>query len=226
MSSLSLLITFGVFITFSTIVLSDSFESSLEYEHWKEYFECRSKIRAQRDVFEECTSSHFTALELNETRRMYNKINCVECMHSCRKQENIMECFRESALSLQLLSNRSAHMIPFVEKFAETALTTICDNDGKMITVYDDEDNKNCIQKGEQECRVRLGMVNDLESVAYCDTADPEIEAFTKDNICQKMLDFLECAEKSVKSCSIDVQDSVSILMTKLRNMEPCSQYL
>ncbi|XP_071441442.1 uncharacterized protein [Hetaerina americana] len=226
MSSLSLLITFGVFITCSTLVLSDSFESSPDYEIWKEYFECQRKSRVQRLAFKECISNNFEALELNETQRLYNKINCVECMHFCRKQDNITECFRESALTLQLLSNKSAHMVPFVEKLFETTVTTICDNDGKMITVYDDEDNKNCIKKSGRECKDRLGMVNELESVAYCDTADPEIEAYTKDNICQKMLDFLECAEKSVKSCSIDVQDSVSILMTKLRNMEPCSQYL
>ncbi|XP_071441057.1 uncharacterized protein [Hetaerina americana] len=225
MSSLSLLTIFGVFITCSTLVLSDSFESSPEYEQYKEYFECRRKSRVQRDSFKECASNHFTALELNETRRLYDNIKCVECMHACRKQENIMGCFRETALHLQLLSNKSVHMVPFVEKFSETALTTICDNDGKMITVYDDEDNKNCIKQSWQDCKARLGRVDDLETVAFCDTVDEEIEPYTKDFICQKILDFLECAERGVKSCSTDVQDSVTILMTKLRTMEPCSQY-
>ncbi|XP_071441058.1 uncharacterized protein [Hetaerina americana] len=191
----------------------------------KVYFECRRKIRVQRDLFKDCNYNHFAALELNETRRLYDNIKCVECMHVCRKQDNITECIRESALALQLLSNRSAHMVPFAEKLFETAISTICDNDGKMITVYDDEDNKNCIKKSWQECKARLERVDDLESVAFCDIEDEEIEHYTKDFICQKILDFLECAERGVKSCSTDVQNSVTILMTKLRTMEPCSQY-
>ncbi|XP_046384001.1 uncharacterized protein LOC124154364 isoform X2 [Ischnura elegans] len=221
------LIFIGTILVIPTLILATTTEApnSLEAE-FHEFFECRSRSNKRRDLLHECISKEFTVEKINATMALHNETKYMLSKHTCRKQDEIVQCIRESVDELKTFSNKSVTMVPFVGGLVEESIRALCDNDAELLSVFMNEDQSTCFSNVSKLCRSRLGGADDFSEVAICDYPLPEEDIFDQKFICQRFLDFMECSEAKFDKCSEEMKVAATRIISKWKYETSCSKYL
>ncbi|XP_046384018.1 uncharacterized protein LOC124154378 isoform X2 [Ischnura elegans] len=218
------LMILGSFVGLFTLILSNP--NAPPFEDTEEFWECRGKSLAQRSKFDECLNEDFSEEEVNATVAMYPDSNCIVCKHLCRKQDVVQRCIRETSDVLRTFSNKSEEMIPFVKNMVEESLLALCDNDGRLINVFLNDDNADCLNSSWRACEHLLEGAGNFNRIAVCDFTEPESDPYSKEFICQKYLDLLECGKVESGKCSEEMKNSLTGVISKWREGAFCGKYL
>ncbi|XP_046384030.1 uncharacterized protein LOC124154386 [Ischnura elegans] len=225
MAHSSHLIFIGTILVIPTLILATTTEEPDSMEAaFNEFFECRGRSDKRKELMLECTSKQYTEEKINETMALYNETKYVKSKHICRKQDEIFQCLREAVDDFKSFSNKSVTMVPFVGGLVEESIRALCDNDAELLSVLMNEDQSTCSSNVSSECQSRLGGANDFSGVAICDY--PEEDIFDQKFICQKYLDFMECAEAKFDKCSEEMKKAVTRIISKWKQETSCSNYL
>ncbi|XP_046383991.1 uncharacterized protein LOC124154354 isoform X4 [Ischnura elegans] len=223
MTKTSLLTILGACTMFAAVVISNPVP---ELEVSEEFLECKRATNEKGEAIYECILQDYTEDQMNETLSMFPDTNCPKCRHLCRKQAVLTHCLRNGAESLRTVSNKSLEMVPFIAEMMEAALVTLCENDGDMANVLEDEEDSECFRKVWSKCsRPRLSFMENLERVAFCDAGDEETDPFTKGYVCQKVVEFFECSEAEAETCSPTMKTNVSKMKSQISSLDSCAKY-
>ncbi|XP_046383992.1 uncharacterized protein LOC124154355 [Ischnura elegans] len=222
MTKLSLLAILGACITFAAIVISDPIpEPTMSPQSIK----CRTEADVRGEAVYECIRREYTEEQRNETLSMFPDTKCLPCKHLCRKQDLLTQCMRNGAESLRNISNKSTEMVPLIAEMLETALITLCENDGDMMNVQEDEEDKECFRRMWKKCKTSVSFMDDLDTVALCDSEEEETDPFTKEYVCQNVAEFFQCSEGEGESCSPKVKTRVSRMKSRISGLDSCAKY-
>ncbi|XP_071441038.1 uncharacterized protein [Hetaerina americana] len=222
MTSLNIFIILGAYITYSTCVLATPVETQSSEENFET---CRQKIYVHLDAAQSCISNLFSPEEMNETRRIHVGTKCPECHLFLRKENDIVDCIKDAADHLKIFSNKSREMVPFIAQFAEEALSAYSENENELMTVFGDMDNRECYRSGRVACRSHLEFLDHLDRTVMCESLHSGNDTLNQKTFCQHFDDFLGCADKGSTTCSVDIRNHSSNLISKLRNSKSCSKY-
>ncbi|XP_046383989.1 uncharacterized protein LOC124154354 isoform X2 [Ischnura elegans] len=219
MTKLSLLAILGTCITFAAIVISDPIPVPTMSP---QLLKCKMEIDVRAKAATECYRRENTEEQRNETLRMFPDTKCLSCKHMCRKQDLLTQCMRNDAESLRNISNKSIDMVPLIAEMLETTLITLCENDGDMMNVQ--EEDKECFRGMWKKCKTKLSFMDDLNILALCDSEEEENDPFTKDNVCQNVAEFFQCSEGEGESCSPKVKTHVSRMKSQMSSLDSCDK--
>ncbi|XP_046384024.1 uncharacterized protein LOC124154382 [Ischnura elegans] len=223
MASMRHLVIFGAAIALAALALSH--QPLLTFVPLEGFFECQRRTLVQRWLMKDCLGKHFSEKAVNATIELYKDSRCPFCKHVCSKQDEIRRCLREAWDVLPLPSNRSLEMVPFVRSLVEESLNTLCENDAASLSVFFDEENRECLTSAWRTCRHHVERYMDLDLIAFCDITDKtELDPFSNQIICQKYKNFFECGEEETRRCSGELKTSVTQIMTIWRNQPFCSK--
>ncbi|XP_046384028.1 uncharacterized protein LOC124154385 isoform X1 [Ischnura elegans] len=161
---------------------------------------------------------------MNKTRSIYGSPRCLLCKHTCRLQHEISNCVMTGLIAMQNVSTKSQHMVPLLKSMLEITMTSLCENDGQIMDV-DDEEDAQCSLRAWTECKSKFDFLDNLDRVAFCDSADPSTDPYPDGYVCKEVVDFFDCADRETESCSEKVRSSLAHLKSKTSSWESCTKY-
>ncbi|XP_046384056.1 uncharacterized protein LOC124154399 [Ischnura elegans] len=221
MASINHLLIFGALLTFSYLVVAPLPPG---YEISESFGECQKVSDDLSEPMVECLKQQFTPEQVNETRELYSGSACLPCRHICRKQEEIKGCLRLGVDILKDVSNKSKTMVPFSAQLVETTLKAMCENEEEIFPVITEEES-NCFRNGRNACASKAMFIRYMDAVVYCDSGNPETDPLTKEYVCKEMDGYLDCLKENIIPCAGSLENTFTVLKTKLATSEPCSPY-
>ncbi|XP_046384029.1 uncharacterized protein LOC124154385 isoform X2 [Ischnura elegans] len=141
-----------------------------------------------------------------------------------RLQHEISNCVMTGLIAMQNVSTKSQHMVPLLKSMLEITMTSLCENDGQIMDV-DDEEDAQCSLRAWTECKSKFDFLDNLDRVAFCDSADPSTDPYPDGYVCKEVVDFFDCADRETESCSEKVRSSLAHLKSKTSSWESCTKY-
>ncbi|XP_046383994.1 uncharacterized protein LOC124154358 [Ischnura elegans] len=191
-----------------------------------EFERCRNSSESQFEAVNKCIEDLFSEESMNETRRLHSDTKCVKCRNMCRRRDEINHCIEAAAEEAMLLSNRSKIMVPILIQFTRDGLTSFCEIESTLSSVFGDQESSACFQKKRRACISFLNFIREADEAAFCDSSNPKYSAIDAGVLCRGFHGFLECTERGAESCSSDVQSAVRSLVSQFRNLPTCSEFV